>query len=143
MTTSESEYIVHDSPDQKYIVFTREAFYQLMGQLALPNPDTFGWDGETDCAAIANKVQHFAEQNCLTDAVVIRTQDVFAGPALHAYYSAISLVIKGMVETYGTPNESSNAATILKGLRSAADYLHERAVEADEHAQAGDAKFPG
>lgn len=131
------------SPDEKYIVFTREEFFQLMGRLALPNPETFLWDAHTDCAPIAMKVAHHAESACLTDAVVIRTKDVFAGPALHAYWSAINLVIEGMVKVYGEPNEASSAATIMKGLRSAADYLHERAVEADEIAHAGNAKFPG
>lgn len=117
------------SPDEKYITFKRNDFYELMGKLALPSPQTFGWNQYTDCAAIAQRVHHEAESVCVADAVVIRTHDAFAGPALHAYCDSITLVIKAIEQLVPEPEDGVKEG--LAGLISVSDYLHQRAVEAD------------
>lgn len=65
------------------------------------------------------------------DAVVIRRQDIFAGPALHAYAACIGLT----VNLFGD-------ADLAHRMERIADYFHEQAVLADEVAASGDAKFP-
>jgi hypothetical protein len=57
----------------------------------------------------------------LSDAVVIRRQDVFAPPALDAYASGIAVALE--VLTAAGHGESEGA----KHLRSVADYFHEQA----------------
>lgn len=57
----------------------------------------------------------------LEDAVVIRRQDYFAGPALHSYAHGISLAVK-----LAAPGKRALE------LQSIADYFHEQAVLADE-----------
>lgn len=61
----------------------------------------------------------------LDDAVVIRTQDIFAGPALHGYAAALAIAVR--VWSFAPGHEREVAS-----LQSIADYFHERAVEADE-----------
>lgn len=66
----------------------------------------------------------------LDDAVVIRTQDVFAGPALHAYAANISTaisVIRGA-------EDSGELAKVADRLQAIADHFHEAALEADDKA---------
>lgn len=99
----------------KYIVFNRE---YLLGLLSTG----YGFR-EPDYSYLMSKA--------IDDAVVIRRQDVFAGPALHAYAANIRL-----------------AATLLKGtqqegdLLAIASYFHEQATLADEVAHAGAAQLP-
>jgi hypothetical protein len=57
----------------------------------------------------------------LPDAVVIRRQDLFAGPALHSYASSISIASKLNADP-----------DLTKGLQGVADYFHDQAVLADE-----------
>lgn len=67
------------------------------------------------------------------DAVVIRRQDIFAGPAFHAYAACISI-------SYQVLSMIGDADQL--GLQKIADYFHEQAVEADDLAGAGLAKLP-
>lgn len=63
--------------------------------------------------------------NCeIKDAVVIRTQDTFAGPALHSYAATITNVIDAF--------KSVGYMAMVDKLQPVADYFHQRAVEADE-----------
>ena len=62
------------------------------------------------------------ESYALNDAVVIRTGDLFAGPALHAYAHTIALVASQTCRP-GTPSTSSNGSptislTVLVSLTS-------------------------
>lgn len=103
--------------DEKYITFDRAPFDAWQRKMAggdiedIPLPEPVG------------------------DAVVIRTKDVFAGPALHSYASNIWNVAEayrfaGLVET-------------ADKLLPVADYFHERAVEADQIAAANtDPRYP-
>lgn len=101
------------SADNKYIVFKRDQFFEMMGGF-LPK-------GDIDCAPIAAEMVAASLVYSLDDAVVIRTQDPFAGPALHGYAAGIALFVR-----LGAPDEDAQR------LQSIADYFHERAVEADE-----------
>jgi hypothetical protein len=56
------------------------------------------------------------------DAVVIRKQDMFAGPALHGYAASISIAAKLTSDL----DEANN-------LQRTADYFHEQALDADAH----------
>jgi hypothetical protein len=89
--------------DDKYIVFKRDDFDAMM----VPHAMNF-----------ATAEQHFQglTSMALNDAVVIRRQDLFAGPALHSYAAAIAIADR-------LSNDS--------GLRPIADYFHEQAVLAD------------
>lgn len=102
--------------DDKYIVFKREEFYELMGELVLPpwldeNGHFIGQD--VDCAPLAQNVKVRAEDVCLEDAVVIRRQDYFASPALATYSACIAIT----------------AAT------TSDDYLRERLLEIADYFQ--------
>jgi hypothetical protein len=88
--------------DEKYIVFKRSEWEAHKSQ--------------TGC---------MPETMAVTDAVVIRTQDVFAGPALHTYANMIQIALA---------LASPRPTTDLRDLRRIADYFHTRAVEADERA---------
>jgi hypothetical protein len=59
-------------------------------------------------------------EHAIKDGVVIRRQDLFAGPALHAYAACIALASK-----------MSPDASTRRQLGSVADYFHEQAVLAD------------
>jgi hypothetical protein len=116
--------------DQKYIVFKRSEFYEMMGALALPP-----YYGETssgrkeiagrhwNCAPIADAIKERAEATCLHDAVVIRRQDVFAPPALDAYANAIQVVVE-------MSKGSSVEGASIAHLREVADYFHDQACKA-------------
>lgn len=107
--------------DEKYIVFKRNEFYEMMGALALPPYEGTGDDGRSvDCAPIAQRIIRTAEETALGDAVVIRRQDVFAPPALDAYANAITVALE--LTVHGVSN--SERARRLKDI---ADYFHEQA----------------
>src|SRR5580765_3759412 len=77
------------SSEDKYVVFKREDFYQMMGFLALPPWRDYS-TGELvgaamDCAPIASQIEIEVEKIRLQDAVVIRRQEKFASPALATY----------------------------------------------------------
>jgi hypothetical protein len=82
--------------DQKYIVFKRNQFYELMGELALPpwtDADGSLLGGDIDCAPLAQHISERAEAVCLSDAVVIRRQDYLASPALASYAANIGMAL--------------------------------------------------
>lgn len=95
--------------DTKYVVFKREQFYHLLNHDPAVAP--VDW-----------------EKHILPDASVIRSQDVFAAPALHAYYNSILVAIEVLtphIEHYDGLVEE------IEQLRSIADYFHARATEAE------------
>lgn len=96
--------------ESKYIVFKREDFFNVLGRST---------NGELKPLELF-KIEDINE---LDDAVVIRTQDVFAAPALDTYSNSISVALTVMSYTQGNPNPE---------LSKIADYFHERAVEAWE-----------
>lgn len=126
--TAPTEVVVDDS---KYIVFKRAAFYEMMGRLALPP-----FYGQTssgrqevagkhwDCAPMAEDIRATAERCCLPDAVVIRRQDIFAGPALEAYANAIQCVIEAM-QQFNITHEGRSPSTADR-LQEVADYFHQQ-----------------
>jgi hypothetical protein len=89
--------------DDKYVVFKRELIDQL-------------------------KLSDYIMSQVLPDAVVIRTKDPLAGPALHAYAAGAELARRL------NPNMSQDDQG---KLRYVADYFHARAVEADESYNGG------
>lgn len=75
------------------------------------------------------------DPNPIPDAVVIRTQDIFAGAALHAYSSSIQTVIE-LLEEMGEPQNRMHGTPLsteqLVRLHEVRDYFFERALEADD-----------
>jgi hypothetical protein len=71
------------------------------------------------------------ESYALNDAVVIRTGDVFAGPALHSYAHTIALVAS-----------QTNDGKTRHQLQRIADYFSDRAREADVQQYEDTAKLP-
>lgn len=113
--------------DQKYVVFKRNEFYEMMGMLALPPYHGTTETGRHemagkhwDCAPIAQDIIEKAEATALPDAVVIRRRDVFAAPALEAYANAI---VCALALAKGSSLEGSSIA----GLQDIADYFHQQA----------------
>lgn len=81
-------------------------------------------------SAHGSKTARACLERVVEGAVVIRTQDVFAGPALHSYAANIGLVAKIMRKAGMTEQARS--------LQSTADYFHDAALAAD----ATDGKLP-
>lgn len=83
------------TPDDKYVVFKKDEFLNglSMGQPALP----------------------------LSDAVVIRTKDIFAAPVLYTYAGAVQTAIEVIQAAGGLVPEE---------LMLVREYFHERAQEA-------------
>lgn len=100
--------------DDKFIVFKRDQMENWLGWLK---------DMMTNGPSSLDE-PYLQMPDELTDAVVIRTQEVFAGPALHSYAADVAVAIH-MIR---------HAAPWLDvtGLQSIADYFSSRAVEADE-----------
>lgn len=73
--------------------------------------------------------------HAIPDAVVIRMQDQFAGPAMHAYADQILLAITLLESFHANPDQ-------IKRLYEIADYFHERASQADDIKASGKAKLP-
>lgn len=88
--------------DNKYIVFKRDEFMEWFSAM----------------------VKGTTTPPILQDAVVIRRQDIFSGPALHVYAANIGLVAKLL------NNEGINGRGAK--LRGVADYFHDQAILADE-----------
>ena len=80
-------------------------------------------------------------EQVVRDAVVIRTQDAFAGPALWAYAHSIAQVAK-LTREVAKDVEDEVAATRLERracqLQDTADYFADRATEASDR----DGKLP-
>lgn len=109
--------------DDKYIVFKRSDFYELMGELALPpwehsNGEMCGDD--VDCAPIAEKIKKRSEETSIDDAVVIRRKDVFAPPALDAYANSIMIAL--------SLDPESTHSDWGQDLQEIADYFHQQAA---------------
>lgn len=100
--------------DNKYIVFKREEWDHFIRGLDVDHAESIGLTP-------------------LGDAVVIRTKDPLAGPALHAYAAGAALPAR-VFHLNGSPEG--------RALQDVADYFHERAVEADEYAAANPVKLP-
>lgn len=91
--------------DVKYIVFKRDEFNKWWQQIVATDEDyKVTWPSP------------------VTDAVVIRKQDVFAPPALDAYANSIAVVIQLL-------NQMEEHADTVAALSSVADYFHSAAAE--------------
>jgi len=90
--------------DTKYIVFKRDEFREWWGQ-----------------GSVGGTSHPKPPPEALDDAVVIRTKDPFAGPALHSYAATMALYVN-LAHVNGDDAD---------GLRRTSDYFHERAMEAD------------
>ena len=84
--------------DNKYVVFKRHEFYEMMGFLALPPwRDTHTGQlvaTDLDAAPLAADIAREVERRVIDDAVVIRRQDYFASPALASYAASIAIAAK-------------------------------------------------
>lgn len=89
--------------NDKYVVFKREDFERLMDE---------------------DRPHMYAAALEVEDAVVIRRQDLFAGPALHSYAHSIALAAR-IVQTGNASRDEE------KRLQQIADYFHEQALLAD------------
>lgn len=87
--------------DEKYVVFKRDEWEKLEPTfpVEIPRP--------------------------VEDAVVIRRQDAFAGPALHTYAASIQTAIE--ILTFAHPEDDY----LVRGLEPIRDYFHEQAGLAD------------
>ncbi|MGH9907072.1 MAG: hypothetical protein ACRD8U_15995 [Pyrinomonadaceae bacterium] len=98
--------------DEKYIVFKREDWQEWWGQ----------WQGEMSKAPasmVTNSLDDLEELS-LDDGVVIRTQDVFSGPALATYANSIQVAID--ILRMSDPVDEY----YLQRLRDTADYCHQQ-----------------
>lgn len=68
----------------------------------------------------------------IDDAVVIRLQDMFAGPALHTYASSISIALELLPADH--PDR--------EGMEEVAAYFYEMAAEADQLKSSSRVKLP-
>lgn len=100
--------------DDKYLTIRRSELNELLATIV--GNDSEQW------------VRDQLETYAVEDAVVIRTTDVFAGPALQSYASVIALV--------------SQFCRVREPLQKAADYFATRAQEADDKHAAGLSKLP-
>jgi len=104
--------------DQKYIVFKREELRARFGH-----------------SQRLNELE-------LEDAVVIRTQDVFARSGLMAYANTIYAHVTLLHELYEHGELPPNAAAMIDRLFEIANYFHQRADEAEGRVAAGQVKVP-
>lgn len=93
------------SDNEKYIVFKREEFLEVLRSLP----------------AYQEMANYGFQERVIPDAVVIRRQDLFASPCLATYASMISLVAKN----HGDPE-------VGKELQAIADYFEDQARHAAE-----------
>ena len=100
--------------DDKYVVFKRSEFYQMLGYL-LSEASMAGTDYETPSALPE------IEKAIVLDAVVIRRQDYFAAPALATYASMI-----GMANILATDPD------VKKRMIKVADYFQRQSEAAAE-----------
>lgn len=114
-----------DPTKAPYITFKTDEFFQMMGGF-LPKDDT-------DCAPIVEQMVNAAREACISDAVVIRLQDRFSGPAFHTYAANI-----GLVSTLLADSDQVTSARLAK----IADYFSDMAAKADELNLNDAAKLP-
>lgn len=111
-------------PD-KYIVFKRDEFYDSLDtlhKLVFPshNRDAMSGSAEERQEKLLDWSGNL-HKSVLADAVILRRQDRFTGPALHTYTAMMNMAVRFM--------EPSKERTHLSQL---ADYFHEQAVLSDE-----------
>jgi hypothetical protein len=104
---SDDQETVHD---EKYIVFPRDKFKEMIEPRAM-----------NFATAEIHRIELMGL--AINDAVVIRRQDLFAGPALHAYSN--NMVMAARMISEGEEQ---------KRLLGIADYFHEQAVLSDAEA---------
>ena len=109
--------------DTKYVVLKRSELEVLLLEL--------GCQSIGDEHAASEWARDCLESYALTDAVVIRTKDAFAGPALHSYAHNIALVAS-LTDNPMTKHQ----------LQQIADYFADRAREADVQAYEDTTKLP-
>lgn len=109
--------------DDKYVVLKRSELEQMLLELGLQAID--------DPNHPLDWAKDALESYALNDAVVVRTGDVFAGPALHSYAHTIAIVANMAPE-----------ARVRHQLQRIADYFSDRAREADVQAYEETAKLP-
>lgn len=111
--------------DEKYIVFKRDEWQNFLE-----------WLGEKDLTAkqAIGYLADFRHSKPLEDAVVIRTQDVFAAGGLSAYSHAIRAYLGG-AQIY-LPDE------MMQRLLEVADYFASVAQEAEDRLIRGECKVP-
>lgn len=99
-----------DPVNEKYIVFKRQDWYAWLARsAAISEPTDFGWGG-----------------NEVTDAVVIRRQDLFAPAALSMYAHAISIATAVL--------RIEGEQAMARRLQAVADYFHEQGELATDQA---------
>lgn len=103
----------------KYIVFKRNEFFEMMGYLALPPWEDNGTllGADMDSAPQAAAILAEVAKHELADAVVIRRQDRFASPCLFTYANMIALVADNI-------DDKERGKELLR----IADYFHDQAV---------------
>lgn len=103
--------------NEKYVVFKREDWDEVMRRTQAINDDrTQGLPPVSPLAPLMT-----LNQMEIDDAVVIRRQEVFSGPALAAYAHGIHIAIKvARLHETGEPNETA------RRLVEIADYFHEQ-----------------
>lgn len=106
--------------DDKYVVFKRSDLDAIVASISTLR------NGTVD-AEIYLEMKTMFETACLNDAVVIRTQDIFAGPVLHLYAAQMEVAAQLAYD--------ADAAADLRWIGA---YFKRRAIQADK----GDHKFP-
>jgi hypothetical protein len=110
----------------KYVVFKRDEFQQMMGLLALPpwkNPKDGTLEAtDWDCAPIAREIDETIEKTELNDCVVIRKRDIFAAPVLYAYSSSL-LTASELLAAHGYLGQEEKLAEIVDHLVELADFF--------------------
>lgn len=104
--------------DAKYVIFKVEDWDDLINEIN---------------KRFADRPHHMASilkmvaKAMVDDGIVIRRQEFFAAPALHAYAYAIDVAIKAVRSDAGGYNEA-----MVRNLRGIADYFHSQAALAEE-----------
>lgn len=107
-------------PDEKYVVVKRENFRKT------DSPGVFLVE----------------ERHVLEDAVVIRTQDVFAAGGLSAYAHSIVAYIELLRTMPFMPQPMPNANNLAEMLQDVADYFMDQSREAEGRLARGECKLP-
>lgn len=112
--------------DEKYVVFKREEFAKVIQDLT-------GMDG----------VELLKFDSEVADAVVIRTQDVFAVSGLRAYRDTILThrnLLRSLFEKKDYP--PSTIEEMIDNLDRAIEYFTEVTIEAEDRFNRGEVKVP-
>lgn len=105
-------------PD-KYMVWKREDFdHLLVGLKNSLTPD------------VGEALNNFCSAE-LSGCTVFRDQDIFAGPALHAYVGQISTVLEVTHEMFPFISTISPSSPTLAHLEELREYFAQRADQAD------------